>query len=447
MKILGVSAYYQDSAVAYIKNGLIKSAAKEQHFSREINTNTFPARALRWVKDVYEDFDHVVFYEEATFKRFKDDIKAYSKTKPELVDHHEAHAMSGLVMSTCTESAVIVADCLGGKFSMSLGYYEKGSFTWLKRFSYPNSLGLLYSAVTKFIGFKPLEEEYKTMYAARLGNPLWKSWVYDNIVHFSQDSFELLTNATKGFGEGFLDYNIASTAQTVLEEIIISLANWLQHETGSFNLVFSGQLATNTDLCSAIKNLTNYSNLIIPTDPGEAGCALGAAALVEKPLWETAYLGKLEQDLLFTEDCADKIIKGELTPVIHGRTEFSYESLGNRSFLCIPTEANIQKLNKIKKLPSWFSYPVVSQEKEAGKFFEIDVNCYYKQFSYNIINTNYKQQHSKQVVQLVNITKNAYINRVLEKTKQYGYPFLICADLSVHGKPIVNTIEDYKNEI
>lgn len=447
MKTLGVSAYYQDSAVAYIKDGLIKSAAKEQHFSRELNTNKFPSKALRWVKDVYEDFDHIVFYEESTYKRFKDDIKAYSKTKPELVDHHEAHAMSGLIMSDCAESAIIIADCLGGKFSMSLGYYQKGSFNWLKRFSYPNSLGLLYSAVTKFIGFNPLEEEYKTMYAARLGKPLWKSWAYDNIVHFSQDSFDVLISATRGFGNGLLDYNVASTAQAMLEEIILSLANWLHHETGSFNLVFSGQLATNTDLCAAIKNLSSYSNILIPTDPGEAGCALGAAALVEKPLWETPYLGKLEQDLLFTEDCADKILKGELTPVIHGRTEFSYESLGNRSFLCIPTEANIQKLNKIKKLPSWVSYPVVSQEKEAGKFFEIDVNSYYKQFSYNIINTNYKQQHSKQVVQLVNITKNAYINRVLEKTKQYGYPFLICADLSAYGKPIVNSIEDYKNEI
>lgn len=447
MKILGVSAYYQDSAVAYIKDGLIKSAAKEQHFSRELNTNKFPAKSLRWIKDAYEDFDHVVFYEESTYKRFKDDAKRYLKTKPELVDHHEAHAMSGLIMSDLEESAVLVADYLGGNFSLSLGYYQKGSFTWIKRFEYPNSLGLLYSAVTKFIGFKPLEDEFKTMYAARLGEPKWKSWVYDNLIHFSQDSFEVLVNATRGFGNGFLDYNIAATAQTILEEIIVSLVNWLHYETGSFNLVFSGQFATNVDLCSAIKNLSSYTNIIIPTDPGEAGCALGAAALVEKPLWETPYLGKIEQDLLFTEDCSNRILKGELTAVIHGRTEFSYESLGNRSFLCIPTAENIQKLNKIKKLPSWVSYPVVTQEKEAGNFFEIDVNSYYKQFSYNIINTNYKQEHTKQVVQLVNITKNAYINRVLEKTKQHGYPFLICADLSVFGKPIVNTIEDYKNEI
>lgn len=447
MKVLGISAYYQDSAVAYIKDGFIKRAAKEQHFSRELNTNKFPSKAFRWAKDSYEDFDHVVFYEESTFARFKDDIKYYLKIKPELVDHHEAHAMSGLIMSDCTESAVIVADCLGGNFSLSLGYYQSGVFTWLKRFEYPNSLGLLYSAVTKFLGFKPLEEEYKTMYAARKGQPLWKSWAYDNVLSFTQDSFSTLVNPTRGFGQGFLDYNIAATAQTILEEVIVSLANWLHAETGSFNLVFSGQLATNADLCSSIKDSTSYVNILIPTDPGEAGCALGAAAIVEKPLWETAYLGKMEEDLLFTEDCANSILKGKLTPVIHGRTEFSHESLGNRSFLCIPTEENIQKLNKIKKLPSWVSYPVVTQEKEAGKFFEIDVNSYYKQFSYNIINSNYHQEHTKQVVQLVNITKNAYVNRVLEKTKQFGYPFLICADLSSYGNPIVNSIEDYKNEI
>lgn len=447
MKVLGVSAYYQDSAVAYIKNGLIKRAAKEQHFSRELNTNKFPHKSLRWVKDAYEEFDHIVFYEEATYKQFKDDIKQYSRVRPELIDHHEAHAMSGLLMSDCDNSAIIVADCLGGKFSLSLGYYSSGSFTWLKRFVYPNSLGLLYSAVTKFIGFKPLEEEYKTMYAARKGKALWKQWAYDNIINFSETDFTVLSDSRRGFGTGFLDFNIAATAQAILEDILLTLANWLHSETGSFNLVFSGQLATNEDLCSVIKDLSCYKNIMIPPDPGEAGCALGAAALIQKPLWEGPYLGNLSDDLIFTEDCADKVLKGELVPVIHGRTEFSSKSLGNRSILCTPTEANINKLNKLKNLPSWIPYPVVIQEKEACKFFNINVNSYYKQFSYYVLNSNYHHEYDRQVVQLVNITKNAYINRVLEKTRQYGFPFLICADLSAYGKPLVNTIEDYKNEI
>jgi len=447
MRVLGVSAYYQDSAVAYVKDNLIKKAVKEQHFSRELNTSVFPSTSLRWVKEAYEDFDHIVFYEEKTFNQFKSDIKRFSKTKPELVDHHEAHAMSGLLMSDCSESAVIVADMLGGSYSLSLGYYHNGSFSWIKRFTYPNSLGLLYSSVTRFLGFTPLEDEYKTMYSARKGKPLWKSWAYDNIIDFSDNNFELLIDSTRGIGRGFLDHNIASTAQTILEEIMVSLANWLQSETGSFNLVFSGQLATNTDLCRALKDLTSYNNIIIPSDPGEAGCALGAAALVSRPLWESPYLGKLSEDLIFVEDCADKILKGTITPVIHGRTEFSYSSLGNRSFLCIPTEENIQKLNMIKNTPSWVSYPVVCQEKEAGKFFDIDIQSYYKQFTYSILNTNYKHEYTKQTVQLVNMTKNAYINKILEKTKQYGFPFLICADLSVEGKPLVNTIEDYNNEI
>lgn len=447
MKVLGVSAYYQDSAVAYIKDKSILKAAKEQHFSRQLNTSVFPEKTFRWVKEAYEDFDEIVFYEESTFNQFKTDLKKFSKSKPVLVDHHEAHAMSGLLMSNCSESAVIVADMLGGQYSLSLGYYYKGSFNWLKRFIYPNSLGLLYSSITRFLGFKPLEEEYKTMHLARKGSPLWKSWAYDNIIQFSDSNFDLLVNSTRGLGRGFQDSNIASTAQTVLEEIIVSLSNWLHSETGSFNLVFSGQLAINNDLCRALKDLTDYETILVPSDPGEAGCALGAAALVSKPLWESPYLGRLSKDLIFVEDCADKILKGHITPVIHGRTEFSHSSLGNRSFLCIPTEENIQKLNNIKNNPSWVSYPVVCQEKEAGKFFDIDIKSYYKQFTYSIINTNYKHEYNKQTVQLITMTKNAYINKVLEKTKQYGFPFLICADLNVSEKPLINTIEDYNNEI
>lgn len=447
MKTLAISAYYHDSAVAYINNQRIVKAAKEQHFSREIVSHSFPKLSLGWVKQAYEDFDEIVFYEETTFSRFKSDIRCYSKAKPILVDHHEAHAMSAIMMNGYKSCAVIVADMLGGEHSLSLGYYDGTSITWLKRFTYPNSLGLLYSSVTRFLGYTPLIEEHKTMYCARRGQPTWASWAYDNIINFSDSSFDILVDATRGFGIGCEDVNIAATAQSILQNILVSLANWLHSETGSFDLAFSGQLAENTDLCSALGSLTPYLNIHIPSAPGEAGCALGAAAIVSKPLWETPYLGKSEEDLIFVDDCANKVLKGEIVPIIHGKTEFSSTSLGNRSYLCVPTPENIHKLNILKDQDARIPYSVVCQESEAAAFFDINIPSYYKQFAYRIINSNYSHLYNTQVVQLVNMTKNAYINKILEKTKQYGFPFLICADLNAPGKPLINTIKDYNNEI
>ena len=102
----------------------------------------FPINTIEWLRNSYEEWDVAAFYEESTYKQFKSDIKKVTKAKPVLVDHHEAHAMSSILMTDWKDCAVMVIDTVGSKFSTSLGVYENDKITWIKRFRYPNSLGL-----------------------------------------------------------------------------------------------------------------------------------------------------------------------------------------------------------------------------------------------------------------------------------------------------------------
>jgi carbamoyltransferase len=447
MRTLGVSAYYRDSAVAHIYNSKLLKAAYESSFSRKLHDASFPAKAISWVKDVYADFDQVVFYESSFFEQSKVALKKVTKAELVLVDHHSAHAMSSIIVKNWEKAAVIVADYLGGEYSLSLGYYDGKSIQWIKRFSYPNSLGLLYASVTRFLGFDPVDDQHKTMFTARKGYPVWRRWAYDNIIRFDNNEITLLQDLTRGIGTSHIDYNIASTAQTILQEIIISLANWLHKETLCSNLAFSGHLAYNADLNTALYTNSLFSEISIASDPGEGGCAIGAAALVDKPLWETPYLGVEEKNYILPDVCADDILKGEIVPIVTGKTAFSPYSLGNRSLLCAPFTENVKKLNKLLNREPWFPYSVICQQNNLNDYFSSKTDSYYNQFSLPIRSCNYKTDYSSLIVQSTNYTLNPYITRILDITKEQGFPILICADLKAANKPIVNTFSDYKNEI
>ena len=121
----------------------------------------------------WEDWEFAAFYEETTYSDFKSEIKKITKARPVLVDHHEAHAMSSILMTDWYECAVMVVDTVGNKYSTSLGVYSNGKIEWIKRFRYPNSIGLFYSSATRFLGLKPLSDESQVMAAAAYGEPKW----------------------------------------------------------------------------------------------------------------------------------------------------------------------------------------------------------------------------------------------------------------------------------
>ena len=451
MKILGVSSYHHDSAAASVIDGHIKGASHEERFSRKKFDKSFPHKSVKWLKDCWDDWDFVSFYEETTYSQFKSDIKQYSSARTILVDHHEAHAMSSICTTNWTECAIMVVDTVGSRYSTSLGIYQNGRIEWLKRFRYPNSLGLFYSAATRLLGFHPLSDECKVMSAAAYGEPKWERWIHDHVLNWTsiQGEYTVLQDLQRGVGFGSLDWDIAASVQTVLEKTLLTLSHWIQKETGMTNLAYAGGVALNCVANTKLLKLTPWDNIAIQPAAGDAGCAVGAAALIERPLWETPYLGIESSNNITADECADRIIKGEIVPVIQGCAEFGPRALGNRSLLCAPTDDNIKKLNIIKEryTDSWRPYAPICQFEEADKFFDMSQYCPYMLFTSDIIDGNFTTHDMSARLQTVTGSSNPYLWKVLEKTRQYGYPILINTSLNAKGKPIVNTVDDFKREV
>ena len=447
MNILGVSCYHHDSAAANIKNNIILGASHEERFSRNKYDNNFPIHTIDWLKNAYDDFDHAVFYEETTYKRFKRDIKKVTKAKPVLVDHHEAHAMSSIITTDWQECAVMVIDTVGNKFSTSLGVYSNGRFTWLKRMRYPNSLGLFYSAATRFLGLQPLSDESQVMAAAAYGTPKWSKYIRDNILHYDYEAnYTVLQNLERGAGYGVLDWDIAASVQTVTQTIIGNMASWLQQETGMTKLAYAGGVALNCVANTDILKWTKFDDIAIQPAAGDAGCALGAAALLERPIHFTPYLGVNATRQLTSQQYADAILQGKIVAVIEGQAEFGPRALGNRSLLCLPTDDNIKKLNKIKNRAedSWRPYAPICQKETADKWFHVTKACPYMLHIAKIKSGPFTTYDNSARLQVVSQDSNIFLWRILELLRYSGHSVLINTSLNAKGKPIVNTVDDLK---
>ena len=455
MNIIGISAYHHDSAAAMLQNGYIRHAAHEERFTRKKFDNSFPNNTIRWMRHQVEKIDAVVYYEELGLmerQSIKREIKKVIPGKYPIIfmDHHKCHAMSSILTTNWDNCAVMVVDTVGGKYSTSLGLYENEEITWLKRFEYPESLGLFYSTATKLLGFTPLSDECKVMSAAAYGEPKWKEYINDKILETEFGNYTIKHDFRRGVGTGTIDWDIAASVQDVLQDCLTNLANWLFKETGYTKLAYAGGVALN---CIANTHLCRYSNfdeIAIQPAAGDAGCSLGAAGLVDRPIWENAYLGypdSLEQD---AEDIARRLTRGEIVPVLNGKAEFGPRALGNRSLLCIPSALAIGKLNNIKNRinDSWRPYAPICLEDVAEDYFDIYHPSYEMLFiAFNDPDSPFTTHDEPARLQLVNRTKNAFLAKILDYTTKLGHPVLINTSLNARGKPIVNTVDDFHNEI
>ena len=454
MNIIGISAYHHDSAAAHISKGYIKGAAHEERFTRQKFDKRFPVNTIRWLRKQQEGIEAVSFYEKRGFKERQEIKREIKKLIPgsyhiEFVDHHEAHAMSSILTTDWDKCAVMVVDTVGGKYSTSLGVYENQQITWLKRFEYPNSLGLFYSTATKLLGFKPLSDECKIMSAAAYGEPKWKDYIREKVLKTEIGDYTLLHDMRRGIGLGTLDWDIACSVQEVLQECLLNLAAWLHKETGYFRLAYSGGVALNCVANTNIVRFTNFEEIAIQPAAGDAGCALGAAGLLERPIWQGPFLGYEDNLNTNVEEIAYKISNGEVVPIIHGRAEFGPRALGNRSLLCVPTESNISKLNNIKGRvdDSWRPYAPICLDSVAEDYFDIYHPSYEMLFVAYTQSEKFQTHDDTARLQLVNSSHNAFLSKILEITTKQGFPILINTSLNARGKPMVNNVDDYKNEI
>ena len=453
MSILGVSAFHHDSAAALLKNNQIVGASQEERFSRKKYDKRWPQHTIQWLKHLSDDITSVAFYDKDNRQDSKQLIKRqFPKADIVFVDHHESHAMSSILMTDWDECAVMVVDTVGGKFSTSLGVYRNGKFTWLKRFRYPNSLGLFYSAATRFLGFRPLCDESQVMAAAGFGKPIFSQLIEDHFIEVTENSYRLKIDLERGIGVLGLEWNVAASVQEVTEHILVNLAKWLQKETGLPNLAYSGGVALNCVANTLIYKLAGYNNIAIQPAAGDAGCALGAAALVERPIWTSPFLGYEDSFGYTVDQVAEKILDGHIVPHINGRAEFGPRALGNRSYLALPNKINNVRLNNLKERTedSWRPWAPVCLENVANDYFKV-YNKKYNQDMLFVSDTQTKLWYQNNLqnarLQVVSPKSNMFLSEILDITTKNGYPILINTSLNARGKPIVNSVFDYEKEI
>lgn len=338
MYILGISAFYHDSAACLISDGEIIAAAQEERFTRKKHDQSFPTNAIDFCLEQagidINQLHQVTYYEQPKVK-FERILKTYVSEVPKgyssflramrlwvfdklwikryikkhlgysgkvyFSAHHESHAASAFYPSPFSESAILVMDGVGEWDTTSIWEYKEGKLKKLSSIQFPHSIGLLYSAFTYYTGFKVNSGEYKLMGLAPYGKPIYKQVILDHLVDLKEDgSFKLVmdyfnyttgfTMTNKKFHDLFgrvprtpeskltqLDMDLAASIQAVTEEIVFRIATHLQQRTKLNNLCLAGGVALNC--VSNGKLLMNgpFENIWIQPAAGDAGGALGSA--------------------------------------------------------------------------------------------------------------------------------------------------------------------------
>ena len=349
MNILGISAFYHDSAACLLQEGDIVAAAQEERFTRKKHDAGFPKHAIDYCLQaggiVASDLDMVAFYDKpllkfdriietylayapSGFKLFKMGLPVWLKQKLHIpreidgalqgaykgryvfVEHHESHAASAFYPSPFEDAVVLVLDGVGEWATASIGYGHGRHLDMLQELRFPHSLGLLYSAFTYFTGFRVNSGEHKLMGLAPYGEPKYRDLILENLIDLKADgSFRLnmsyfgycnsdvMTN--RRFATLFgkpprrpespitqLEMDLAASIQAVTEEVVLRIGRHAHKRVGSRNLVMAGGVALNCVANGRLLREGPFENLWIQPAAGDAGGALGAATFLWHQLLE-----------------------------------------------------------------------------------------------------------------------------------------------------------------
>jgi carbamoyltransferase len=341
--ILGISAFYHDSAAALVLDGRIVAAAQEERFTRIKHDPAFPTQAISYCLHqgnvLPAEVDYVAFYDKplTKFERLLETYLAYAPrgfrsfrlamplwlkdklhmrrtlrrglggpTRARFIftDHHESHAASAFFPSPFDQAAIVTLDGVGEWSTATFGVGEGSRIQLTDQISFPHSLGLLYSAFTYYCGFKVNSGEYKLMGLAPYGRPIYRDVIFDRLVDLKPDgSFWLsmeyfnycqgLTMTNRRFHHLFggpprlpessleqRHMDIAASIQAVTEEAMLRIGRHVHQRTGMKHLVLAGGVALNCVANGRLLREGDFDDLWIQPAAGDAGGALGAALFV-----------------------------------------------------------------------------------------------------------------------------------------------------------------------
>ena len=468
-RILGISAYYHDSAAALVANGRIVAAAQEERFTRRKHDYEFPSRAVEYcLREAglrVGELDYVVFYDKP-LRKFERLLETYLGFAPEgfqsflmamplwlktklylpreiraklggdlrarivFTGHHESHAASAFFPSPFEEAAVLTMDGVGEWDTASIGHGRGNKLDLLRTMRFPHSIGLLYSAMTYFTGFKVNSGEYKLMGLAPYGEPKYAGIIREKLIDLREDgSFAMdmqyfnycqgLTMTNDRFAQIFggpprqaesmitqREMDLAASIQKVTEDIVLRMARTSRELTGSRNLCLAGGVALNCVANGVLQRERVFENLWIQPASGDAGGALGAALFVHHHLLENerrpepgdsmrgSYLGPAysndemlaflrgrniphhfhtdESELL--DRTVDALIAEKVVGWFHGRMEFGPRALGGRSILGDPRSVKMQSVMnvRIKYRESFRPFAPIVLAEDAADYFDLE---------------------------------------------------------------------------
>lgn len=502
MRILGISSMFHDASTCVIEDGEILFAGHSERYSRVKNDAYLNQRLM---KDTlkYGLPDIIVLHESSKLKnkrRLKQftwaSIKAafteptaeewIEKFYPQLKGipiinclHHESHAAAGIMTAPehFKDAVIMTIDAIG-EYQTSTIYrwgndrYGKTKMELLHETNYPNSLGLFYSAVTSAVGLKPMEDEYilmgmaaygKPVYADKMNKELFKHQSADDNLHECLHTVNMSKGLPKNFmpAEAYKDeqiqFDLAASAQQVCEERIMAYARLAWTYTQSKNLVFMGGCALNCVANSLLYN--QYQNIHIMPNPGDAGSALGAAALAyhkqtgEKVNWKGPFLGYNIKGKWPKEKFLESMRKGQIFGVANGKAEYGPRALGNRSLFADPRGDEIKdKVNEIKRRQKFRPFAPIVLEEHASDWFEMPggvIDSPYMQFvakckQPDIIPAVVHGDGTSRV-QTVNRKNHPELYHAMRQWHaESGCPVVLNTSLNIKGQPIVNTEQEAK---
>ncbi len=484
----------------YWKPWVLRHKAMQAVKAALISPNMFRARADRGVGGVGSSYLGMFKYPKLIRKHFGD-----SNFKFHYLDHHQTHAASAFLVSPFETAAIITWDGTGEDTTTLFCQGKGNKIEVLKRIKLPHSLGQFYSAVTNYIGFDMFGgDEWKVMGLAAYGKPDYYDFLSKRVLtsdgnggfnlnikvldhhlakryEFSDEVSRELGGARKR-GEELLErhWNIAASAQRVLEDTAIRLVKNLKEMTGEENLCMAGGVAFNSVMNGRIFHETPFKRFYVQPAAGDAGCSLGAALMIwhqklnnpRKLVMNHAYYGPkfsnqecqaaLDQSGLKYETLPDDtllprvakmISEGAIIGWFQGRMEWGPRALGARSFVADPRRANLREdLNHKVKLREWFRPLAPSMLEEES--FNVFGKEHHDPFMITVIEV--AEEYKSKIPAVVHVdgtarpqmvshqTNPRYWNLINEFKKITGVPMLLNTSFNVQ-EPIVCTPQDAIN--
>jgi len=537
MNILGISCYYHDSAACLLKDGVPVIAVQEERLNRIKNSPDFPIQAINHCIQAgglsFQDIDCVVFYEKPHLKfsrviidhlrSFPFSLGNFLTSMPQwlqdrlilplvlkreigyegevhFIEHHLSHAASTFLVSPFEEAAILTADGVGEWATMTYGHGKDRDIKVLKEMRYPDSLGLIYTAITAYLGFRANSGEGKTMGLASYGTPRYLD-KFKEIIQVKPDGsfrldkryFAFTTGKrmyTKRFinefgpereAEGELDqrhYDIAASLQIFVEETLISIANHVHKEVGSDNLCLAGGLFLNCVANQRILEEAPFKRVFIQPASGDSGGALGAACYVNNVFFdyprtyvmENAYLGTEYSDAeikrvlsliqfesqafdeaSLCEKIAQALFQGKIVGWFQGRMEFGPRSLGCRSILANPCLPEIQDIlnSRVKHRESFRPFAPIVLEEKANEYFEMKQNSPFMLLAPRVredkmeVIPGVTHVDGTARVQTLAQDQNPLLYKLIEQFEILsGVPVLVNTSLNLRGDPVSCSPED-----